>query len=94
MEAVDRIYWTRAGTAVVAAVVASSVFALSGNGETGVTVAMLFYLVSYYFAKHVLKIKVDPKAKITPNTLMFQGIGTYVILFLFLWLLLLNIVFI
>jgi len=94
METIDRIYWTRAGTAVVAAAVASSAFALSGDGETGVMIAILFYLASYYFTKRVLKIEVDPTAKITPNTLMFQGIGTYVILFLFTWLLLSNLLFV
>lgn len=94
METVDRIYWTRAATAIVGAVTAAFVFSLTGDGQTGVIVGVFFYLISFYFVKYVLKIEGDPEGKVTPNTLLTQGIGTYIILFLFFWILLTNLLFI
>jgi zinc transporter ZupT len=54
------------------------------NAYYGAYIAILVYFLSYYFAKYSLLKGMDPKNK---NKLITQGIGSYIMMFLFVWIL-------
>lgn len=54
------------------------------NAYYGFYVAFFVYVLSYYLAKYVLIKQVDPKNK---NKLITQGIGSYIMMFIFVWIL-------
>jgi len=54
------------------------------NAYYGIYVAILIYFVSYYFAKYTILKGIAPKDK---NRLLTQGVGTYIMMFIFTWIL-------
>ena len=98
MKDVDRIYWLRCGIGIIAGTVCGILSKLiNGFGFEGITISLLFYLASYYIIKMVLKITPSPddktipaKDKITPNNMFTKGIGTYVLLWLTVFIFILN----
>lgn len=52
------------------------------NAVYGLYIAILFYIVSYYFARNVWVKGIAHKDR---NKLITQGIGSYVMMFLFVW---------
>lgn len=94
MEREDRIYWLRVLLALVAGVV-SAVFMTpemleNASGTVGISIGVFFYLLSYYGVKYGLKIDPESSPDITANTLLLTGVGSYVLTFLFTWVLLSN----
>ncbi len=91
MDEKDKIYWIRAAVAFLAGMLSPTLSTLSGtDGLTGTLMGIAMYLASYYVVKYGLKISVDEKKKITANTILFNGIGTYVLIWIFTWTLILN----
>jgi hypothetical protein len=92
MEDQDKIYWIRVSAAIVAGFLSAAAYIFNLLEDRGFLIGILFYLISYYVSRYFLGIKVDKEKNITPRTLFFNGIGTYIILWLFLWILLINLV--
>jgi len=57
---------------------------LNENAYYGAYLAILVYFLSYYWAKYSVLKGIDPKNK---NKLITQGIGTFIMIFLFTWIL-------
>ncbi len=91
MDDKDKIYWTRAAIALLAGILSPIIYYVSGSdGLTGILMGIAMYLASYYIVKYGFRISVDEKKKITANTIMFNGIGTYILIWIFTWTLILN----
>jgi hypothetical protein len=80
--------WGRMGLGVIAGVLSgsmgfiSSPIGLNENAYYGAYLGVLFYFLSYYWAKYSVLKGIDPKNK---NKLITQGIGTFIMIFLFTW---------
>ena len=80
--------WGRAGLGAIAGFSSgllgftSSPTVLNQNAYYGAYLAILVYVLSYYWAKYNVLKGIDPKNK---NKLITQGIGTFVMVFLFTW---------
>ncbi len=84
--ALNKLYWTRISLGVLAAFAAEGVFRILGGDYTdGLLVGVLVYLASYYLARYTWFRKVEPEKVSKVYT---TGIGGYVMLFLFVWILL------
>ena len=84
--AFNKLYWTRISLGVFAAFAAEGVFRILGGDYTdGLLVGVLVYLASYYLARYTWFRNVEP-AKV--SKVYSTGIGGYVMLFLFVWILL------
>ncbi|MDV3244031.1 MAG: hypothetical protein LYZ66_02500 [Nitrososphaerales archaeon] len=84
----DKLYWLRIGCGVLAGVVAYYVFQLPGlDYRDGILVGLFVYLLTYYVARYGWYRKIEAD-KLTQ--LYSTGIGGYVMLFLFTWMLLLT----
>jgi len=82
----DKLYWLRVGCAVAAGVLAEVLLRFPGfDWSIGITVGLLIYLLTYYLAKYVWYRKIEPSKL---GKLYSTGIGSYVMLFLFTWMLL------
>ena len=57
---------------------------LNPNAYYGIYVAILVYVLSYYIAKYWLVKGIPPRDK---NRLITQGIGSYIMMFIFVWIL-------
>lgn len=55
---------------------------VNSNAYYGIYVAIIVYIVSYYFARNFLVKGIAPKDK---NKLFTQGIGSFIMMFLFVW---------
>ena len=88
MEDIDKIYWIRAAMALVAGFLSAFAYIFYSPSE-GISIGILFYLVSYYLVRF-LGIREDAEKKITMKTIFINGLGTYIILWLFTWILLIN----
>ena len=79
------IYWTRVFLGIVAALICVSLNILMRNEMgffTGVTMAMLFYLLTYYIYKPRFITKVEK-----PTKIFMTGIGAYFFTWLVMWIL-------
>jgi hypothetical protein len=88
------IYWTRLALAIVSGAISTEVTILRppqpGDVTTflnGLTIALVVYLITYYFIKAKFKDKVEKQSK-----LMTQGIGIYFFAWLVSWILIYTIV--
>ena len=86
------IYWTRLVLAIVSGAISTEVtLALGERGLNtflnGLTIALVVYLITYYFIKAKFKNKVEKQSK-----LMTQGIGMYFFAWLVSWVLIYTIV--
>ncbi len=84
-----RLAWMRAGLGALAGALAGFLNFLSldvtnpnSNAYYGAYIALFVYIISYYLAKNVLGMNLPPSDK---NKLITQGIGSYIMLFLFVW---------
>jgi hypothetical protein len=87
-----QLYWLRVGLAATAAIVATSLAFIVPAVATnlGILVAIILYISSYFIAKEFLQV---PLTKQERHKLMTQGLGSFVIFFLFVWILLTTIFF-
>ncbi|HLQ21070.1 MAG TPA: hypothetical protein VK127_02055 [Nitrososphaerales archaeon] len=84
--ALNKLYWTRISLGVIAAFAAEGVFRILGGDYTdGLLVGILVYLASYYLARYTWFRNVE-REKV--SKVYSTGIGGYVMLFLFVWILL------
>lgn len=81
--------WIRIGLGVLAGFLASALgFVTIGTTLTsekpyyGLYVAAIIYIASYYIARQFILTNIDPKNK---NKLFTQGLFSYVMMFLFVW---------
>lgn len=79
----DKIFWFRSGLGAVTGIAAQSLF--GPDYYNGVVLGLLIYLVSYYLARFVWGRNVTRQEMAKLYT---SGLGTFVMLFLFFWLLL------
>ncbi|GIU70867.1 MAG: hypothetical protein KatS3mg003_0346 [Candidatus Nitrosocaldaceae archaeon] len=86
MDILDRVFWLRIGFAVIAGLVAGGLGFLSfnENAANGIGIGFLFYLISYIVARGIYG-KIIPSTD--KNKLITTGIGAYVFMFLFIWIL-------
>jgi hypothetical protein len=79
----DKIFWLRAGLGATAGVISELLFGT--DFESGVLLAVIVYLASYYLVRRVW----GPQFKADEMTKMYTaGVGSYALLFLFLYILL------
>lgn len=77
------VYWTRIGLGVLTAILCLGLQLL---GIRGIILGVLMYVVSYYLIRYGLG--VEPKAVGGGNKLLTIGIGSYFLVWLFMWALL------
>ncbi len=82
----ERIFWLRAGLGAVTGILAQLFF--GSDYYNGVVLGLLVYLLSYYFARFVWGKSVT---KPEMAKLYTSGIGTFVMLYLFFWLILFTV---
>ncbi len=87
MRPLKAIYLLRIGLAVIAAALSTALTIAFGERGintflNGITIALAFYLLTYYLFKAVYRNKVEKQSKI-----MTQAIGMYFFTWLVLWLL-------
>ncbi|MDV3277348.1 MAG: hypothetical protein LYZ69_02635 [Nitrososphaerales archaeon] len=84
-----KLYWLRNGTGVLAGLVAYVFFSQTpvrfDSTSNGVLVGIVVYLLTYYLARYVWYRKIDSQFF---SKLYTTGIGGYIMLFLFTWILL------
>jgi hypothetical protein len=86
----DKIYYTRLFLSVVGGII-SGLFklALESAGE-GILLFVLFYIISLYIIVYIYKIRPDTSPNITLRNIFIDGVGTYIVTWLFLWVFLYN----
>lgn len=82
----EKLFWFRSGLGAVTGVAAQVVF--GSDYYNGVVLGLLVYLLSYYFARFVWGKNLTRREM---GKLYTSGIGTFVMLYLFLWLLLFTV---
>lgn len=82
----DKIFWLRSGLGAVTGILAQYLF--GSDYYNGVVLGLLVYLLSYYFARFVWGKTVTKQEMAKLYT---SGIGTFVMLYLFFWLLLFTV---
>jgi hypothetical protein len=85
----SRLAWIRVGFGAAAGIIAGLLNFLTlqppivnPNAYYGIYIGILVYIGSYYYARYNLVKGINPKDK---NKLLTQGIGSYVIMFIFSW---------
>lgn len=82
MAGFEKLYWSRFGFGILGGYAAEKVFGT--DLLNGISLMILFYLFTFYIARYGLYRKV---AKENVTKLYTTGIGTYVIVFLWFWVL-------
>jgi hypothetical protein len=83
MPGFDKLYWLRIGLAAVAGFTAQTL--VSADYTTGLTIGIAVYLASYYVARFTWYRALDNKSQ---GKVYTTGIGGFVMVFLFTWILL------
>ncbi|HYB45525.1 MAG TPA: hypothetical protein VEC92_03275 [Nitrososphaerales archaeon] len=82
----DKLYWLRIVCGVAAGFFSEYIWKLPGADWTfGITVCVGIYLLSYYAARYIWYRKLEPTKL---SKIYTTGIGSYVMLFIFTWILL------
>jgi hypothetical protein len=79
----DKLYWLRIGLGVLGGVAAYRVFGV--DYVNGLLVGVIFYLASYYLARYIWFRKLERQ---DVGKIYSTGIGGYILVFLFTWILL------
>jgi len=85
--AFDKLYWMRVGWGILFGGITEYFFKFD-QGYNGILLGILGYLVSYYIARVLFFRKVEQSIA---SKLYTTGIGAYVMMFLFTWLILFTI---
>lgn len=86
----DKLYWLRIGFGIIGGLVSFYLQRLGGDFSLlPATIFMLLYLASFYIARYswVKEIKPEDASK-----LFFNGLGGFIFLFLFTWILLFTLI--
>ena len=82
MPSFDKLYWSRLGFAVLGGAIAE---VLTGTDWTsGVSIGILFYLISYYVARFTWYKGVGKEGQ---GKIYSTGVGGFAMIFLFTWIL-------
>ncbi len=86
MDALDRVFWLRIGFAVIAGLLAGGLdfLTFNENAANGIGIGFLLYIVSYVVARSRYGRMIPPSDK---KKLLTNGIGGYIFMFLFIWIL-------
>ncbi len=86
METLDKVFWLRVGFAIIAGLTTGIVgfISFNENAINGIGVGMIFYILSYILASALYKRKILASEK---SKLFTTGIGAYIFMFLFVWIL-------
>ena len=91
----DKVFWLRIGFAILAGLIAGGLGFLSINKDMnpagGVGIGFLLYIISYIVARSMYSKKVPKDDR---RKLFTTGIGAYIFMFLFIWILYNTIVFV
>lgn len=79
----NKLFWTRAGLAVLAGLVSGVMNFADETAYYGVLLIIWVYLISYYIGKNII----FGNKPVDRSTLIMTGIGTYIMLSLFSWIL-------
>ncbi len=92
METLDKVFWIRIGLAIIAGLVTSALGFNSFNEHAvnGIGIGILFYILSYVIAVMLYKRIILSSEK---SKLFTTGIGAYIFMFLFIWILYNTIIF-
>jgi hypothetical protein len=85
MKAIDKVFWIRAIMGIFTGL-ALSIMTLSigFSGSDGFLFAFFMYILSYYIIRSNKSIKIPPKES---RKLITTGLGSFILLFLFTWIL-------
>lgn len=84
----NKLFWTRVFFALFSGAVSGIMNFGNDTAFIGVAIIMSFYIVSYFIGEaYIFKGKT-----VSRNTLLFNGIGTYIMLSLFVWIFLYTLV--
>ena len=78
----DKLYWSRLGLAAVAGVLAE--FLTGTDWTSGVSIGILFYLISYYLARFTWYKGLGKEGQ---GKIYSTGLGGFIMIFLFSWML-------
>ena len=81
----DKLYWLRVGFGVLAGFLSNWIFSPTLDYTDGILVGVIVYLGSYYVARYAWYRTLDRK---DTGKLYSTGIGVFVMIFLFTWILL------
>lgn len=76
----DRIFWLRVGLGVVTG--AGAEFLFGKDYESGILLAIIVYMASYYVVRRVFGPRLKPEEQ---NKIYTAGLGSFILLFLFFW---------
>ncbi|MGQ9780982.1 MAG: hypothetical protein ACUVQ8_01835 [Nitrososphaeria archaeon] len=79
----NKLFWTRAGLAVVAGLISGIMNFSDETAQFGVLLIVWVYLISYYIGKNLI----FGGKEVGTSTLITTGLGTYIMLSLFTWIL-------
>lgn len=82
MAGFEKLYWTRFGFGIIGGFAAEKVF--GADYLDGISLLILFYLLTFYVARYLMYRKVAPE---NLSKLYTTGIGTYIMVFLWVWVL-------
>ncbi|UCH31159.1 MAG: hypothetical protein JSV05_06525 [Candidatus Bathyarchaeota archaeon] len=95
MDSLTAIYWIRVGLGLIAGFLCAAYVYFSNPGElaslytllTGLSLALIFYIISYYFIKLRFFARIEK-----PSKLMTQGIGIYFFAWIVSWILVVTMI--
>jgi hypothetical protein len=78
----DKLYWLRLGLAALAGL--SAEVLVGTDYASGISIGIMFYLVSYYLARFAWYRKLGREGQ---GKIYSTGIGSFIMMFLFTWML-------
>lgn len=86
MDSLEKVFWIRIGFAIAAGLVAGLLgfSSINGNGINGILIGFSFYIISYIVMRGLYIRKILPTDR---NKLITTGLGSYIFMFLFVWIL-------
>jgi|GEM_PF-1303691 hypothetical protein len=87
----DKIHYTRLLLSIIGGLISGIFkFALETAGEA-IMLMVLFYIFSLYIIVYLYKIRPNVVPEVSLKNIFIDGVGTFVITWLFLWVLIYNI---
>ena len=85
MKPLDKVFWMRAAVGALTGLLLGLLTAVVGiNGENGIFIGMLMYILTYYLARFTVSAQIPPKEA---RKIVTTGLGSFIMLVLFIWIL-------
>lgn len=86
MSPLDLVFWLRAALGVIAGWLSGLLGFVSANPDAarGAVLAVVVYTISYYVSRYLIKVNLPRKQM---HKLITTGLGSFIMLFLFTWIL-------